>query len=126
MRRFSLSAWLWILLGAAYFLIPLIATFLFSIKNKQTGTCCSLSAYGVILHDQQFWVTIRLSFVLSLETIAISLLLFVPTIYWVHLKLPRLRPVLGFMALIPFVVQSESTTRQGAATRRRPLFTRQS
>jgi putative spermidine/putrescine transport system permease protein len=103
-RRFSLSAWLWILLGAAYFLIPLIATFLFSIKNKQTGTCCSLSAYGVILHDQQFWVTIRLSFVLSLETIAISLLLFVPTIYWVHLKLPRLRPVISFLALIPFVV----------------------
>ena len=41
---------------------------------------------------------------LSLETIVISLLLFVPTIYWVHLKLPRFRPVLGFMALIPFVV----------------------
>ena len=27
-----------------------------------------------------------------------------PTIYWVHLKLPRLRPVIGFMALVPFVV----------------------
>ncbi len=104
MRRFSLSAWLWILSGAAYFLIPLLATFLFSIKDKQTGTCCSLSAYGVILHDHQFWVTIRLSFVLALETIAISLLLFVPTIYWVHLKLPRLRPVISFLALIPFVV----------------------
>jgi putative spermidine/putrescine transport system permease protein len=30
--------------------------------------------------------------------------LFVPTIYWVHLKLPRLRPVIAFLALIPFVV----------------------
>jgi putative spermidine/putrescine transport system permease protein len=28
----------------------------------------------------------------------------VPTIYWVHLKLPRLRPVIAFMALVPFVV----------------------
>ena len=27
-----------------------------------------------------------------------------PTIYWVHLKLPRLRPVIAFLALIPFVV----------------------
>ena len=34
----------------------------------------------------------------------ISLLLFVPTIYWVHLKVPRLRPVIAFLALIPFVV----------------------
>jgi len=28
----------------------------------------------------------------------------VPTVYWVHLKLPRLRPVLALMALVPFVV----------------------
>jgi putative spermidine/putrescine transport system permease protein len=103
-RPGSLSAWVWLLLGAAYFLIPLLATFLFSIKNKNTGVCCSLSAYGVIVHDHQFWTTIRLSFLLSLETIAISLLLFVPTVYWVHLKLPRLRPLVGFLALIPFVV----------------------
>jgi putative spermidine/putrescine transport system permease protein len=34
----------------------------------------------------------------------ISLLLLVPTVYWVHLKLPRLRPVIGFLALVPFVV----------------------
>ena len=45
-----------------------------------------------------------MSFVLSLETIAISLVLFVPTVYWVHLKLPRLRAVIGFLALVPFVV----------------------
>ena len=103
-RRIAPSAVVWLFLGAAYFLIPLFATLLFSIKDRQTGSCCSLSAYGVILHDGRFWTTIRLSFVLALETIAISLLLFVPTIYWVHLKLPRFRPVLGFMALIPFVV----------------------
>ena len=41
---------------------------------------------------------------LALETIVISLFLFVPTVYWVHLKVPRLRPVIGFLALIPFVV----------------------
>ncbi len=31
-------------------------------------------------------------------------MLLVPTVYWVHLKLPRLRPVIGFLALVPFVV----------------------
>ena len=58
----------------------------------------------MILHDPQFWSTIKVSFRLALETIVVGLLLFVPTIYWVHLKLPRLRPVVGFMALVPFVI----------------------
>jgi putative spermidine/putrescine transport system permease protein len=102
--RIAPSAVVWIVLGAAYFLIPLIATFLFSLRSEQTGKCCSLAAYGVILHDPVFWTTIKLSFRLALETIVIGLLLFVPTIYWVHLKVPRLRPLIGFMALLPFVI----------------------
>jgi putative spermidine/putrescine transport system permease protein len=104
-RRFiAPSAVLWLLLGAAYFLIPLLATLIFSLRSNLTGTCCTLGNYGEILHDPQFWKTIKTSFILSLETIVVALLLLVPTVYWVHLKLPRLRPVLSFMALIPFVI----------------------
>jgi putative spermidine/putrescine transport system permease protein len=103
-RWIAPSAVVWIIVAAAFFLIPLVATLLFSLRSIQTNKCCSGDAYSLIIHDHQFWATIRVSFLLSLETIVISLLLFVPTIYWVHLKLPRLRPVLGFMALIPFVV----------------------
>jgi putative spermidine/putrescine transport system permease protein len=33
-----------------------------------------------------------------------SLYFFVPTMYWIHLKVPKLRPIVGFLALIPFVV----------------------
>jgi putative spermidine/putrescine transport system permease protein len=104
-RRFiAPSAVLWLLIGAAYFLIPLVATFLFSLKGDQTGACCTLGNYGYILHDSQFWTTIRLSAVVSLETIVVTLVLLVPTVYWVHLKLPRMRSVIGFLALVPFVV----------------------
>ena len=102
--RIAISAVVWLTLGVAYFMIPLLATFLFSVRDAQTGHCCSASAYTEILDDPEFWTTIKLSFRLALETIFISLLLFVPTIYWVHLKVPRLRPVVAFMALIPFVV----------------------
>ena len=102
--RIAPSAVVWLLLGAAYFLIPLVATLLFSLRDAQTGKCCSLSAYGDILHDPQFWATIKVSFRLALETIVVGLLLFVPTIYWVHLRVPKLRPVIAFLALIPFVV----------------------
>jgi putative spermidine/putrescine transport system permease protein len=99
------SAIVWLLLAAAYFLVPLYATLDFSLKENKLGTpCCTLSNYSWVIHNGDFWHTIKISFLLAIETIVISLLLFVPTMYLVHLKLPRLRPVIAFMALIPFVV----------------------
>jgi putative spermidine/putrescine transport system permease protein len=103
-RRIAPSAVVWLLVGVVYFVTPLVATLLFSLKSHQTGNCCSLASYGTILDDPQFLKSVRVSFVLALETIVVSLLLLVPTVYWVHLKLPRLRPVIGFLALVPFVV----------------------
>jgi putative spermidine/putrescine transport system permease protein len=104
-RRFiAPSAVVWLLVGAAYFLIPLIATFVFSMRHDATGKCCTLANYGVILHDPEFWKNIKVSFILSLETIVISLALLIPTVYWVNLRLPKLRAVIGFLALVPFVV----------------------
>ncbi|MGI8480304.1 MAG: hypothetical protein ACR2M2_10730, partial [Gaiellaceae bacterium] len=100
-RRFiAPSAVAWLLVGAAYFLIPLIATFLFSLKNDQTAECCTFANYGIVFDDPEFWKTIRLSFIVALETIAVTLALLVPTVYWVHLKLPRLRALIGFLALV--------------------------
>ena len=104
-RRFiAPSAAFWLLVAAVYFLVPLIATLFFSLKSNQTGKCCTAHNYSWVIHNHDFWQALKISLLLALETIAISLALFVPTIYWVHLKLPRLRPVLAFLALIPFVV----------------------
>jgi putative spermidine/putrescine transport system permease protein len=103
-RRIAPGAVLWLLIGAVYFLLPLISMLIFSLRSDITGKCCTLDGYGTIVHDSQFWKTLRQSFILSLETIVVSLVLLIPTVYWVHLKLPRLRPVIGFLALIPFVV----------------------
>jgi putative spermidine/putrescine transport system permease protein len=102
-RRFTISSATWLILGAAYFLIPLIATLLFSLKSGPNQSYSS-SAYSLVIHDHQFWKTVRLSFVLALETIGISLFLLVPTAYWVHLKLPKLRTYMDFITILPFVV----------------------
>ena len=37
-------------------------------------------------------------------TIVVSLAIIVPTAYWVRLKVPRLRPVVEFVTLMPFVI----------------------
>lgn len=103
-RRIAPSAAVWLALAALYFLLPLVATLIFSLRAQATSRCCTLANYGWVIHSGEFWHTIRLSLLLALETIVVGLVLFVPTIYWVHLKLPRLRPVLAFMALVPFVV----------------------
>jgi putative spermidine/putrescine transport system permease protein len=102
-KRIAPSAVVWLAVGAVYFILPLVATLLFSLKSGQTNKCCTLHAYGTVIHDGQFWTTLKQSLILSVETIVVSLVIFVPTVYLVHLKLPKLRPVLAFLALIPFV-----------------------
>jgi putative spermidine/putrescine transport system permease protein len=99
----SVSAAVWLLLAAVYFVVPLAATLLFSLQSG-THSSYSVSAYGTVLHDHEFWKTLRMSLTLAVETIVISLVLLVPTAYWVHLKLPRLRPYIEFMTILPFVV----------------------
>ena len=103
-RRISASAVLWLLVGAAYFLIPLVATLLFSLKDDQTGSAARSRATATSSTTRRSGRTCgsRSSF-RSRRSSSRSLLL-IPTVYWVHLKLPRLRPVIGFLALIPFVV----------------------
>ena len=103
-RRIAPSALIWLVLAALYFLLPLVATLLFSLKSNATGKCCTIASYSWVVHNGEFWQSLKISALLALETIVISLLIFVPTIYWVHLKVPKLRPVIGFLALIPFVV----------------------
>jgi putative spermidine/putrescine transport system permease protein len=102
-RRVPISGLVWLAIGTLYFVIPLLATLLFSLQSGPNHSY-NLSAYGDVIHDGQFWKTLRLSFVLALEVIAVSLLLLVPTAYWVHLRLRRLKPVMEFLTILPFVV----------------------
>lgn len=91
-----------ILIGAVYFLVPLYATFEFSLRERRGEY--SFDAYGNVLGDSQFRDSFTFSVVLALATIAVSLILIVPTAFWVHLKLPRWRPIIEFITLLPFVV----------------------
>ncbi len=102
MKRNSFWAWLWISLGALYFLLPLLGTLDFSLRIRRGGY--SLDAYQIVLNDPNFRNSFTYSTVLALATIVFSALLIVPTVYWVHLKLPRLRPVVEFITLLPFVI----------------------
>ena len=102
MKRASFWSWLWFVLGALYFAVPLISTLLFSLRAER-GTY-SLTAYRNVLADPQFLRTFIFSVEIAVLTILFSLLLIVPTVYWVHLKLPQIRPFMEFVAFLPFVL----------------------
>lgn len=95
-------AWLWFVLGALYFLVPLYATFDFSLRMERG--VLGFKAYQVVLSDERFWRNFSASIVYALITIVVSFLLVVPTAYWVNLRLPRLRPIVEFVTLMPFVI----------------------
>ena len=85
-----------------YFVLPLYATLDFSLR-AQKGFL-SLLAYQHVLEDPLFRSTLSFSLEMALLTIVASLTLIVPTAYWIRLRLPRLRPVVEFITLMPFVV----------------------
>ena len=102
MKRGAFWSWLWVGLGIAYFAIPLIATLEFSLKAERGRY--SLAAYRTVLSDPQFASTFSFSAGIAILTILFSLLLIVPTVYWVHLRLPQIRPAMEFVAFLPFVL----------------------
>ncbi|MCL4871658.1 MAG: ABC transporter permease subunit [Anaerolineae bacterium] len=95
-------AWVWIILGIVYFFLPLVATINFSLKAERGRY--SFRAYQIVLQDPQFISSFTLSIQIALLTIVFSLLLIVPTVYWAHLRLPQVRPILEFIAFLPFVL----------------------
>jgi putative spermidine/putrescine transport system permease protein len=105
MRRrlaFPFWSWFWLLFAAVYFLLPLYSTLEFSL---QTGVhSYGLNWYGTILHDPEFRHSLFLSLKLAIETVALSLVLMIPTVYGIHLWLPSARPLVEFISVLPFVV----------------------
>lgn len=96
------GAWIAIGIGALYFLLPLIATFEFSLRMVRGEY--SFEAYKVVFADPQFQATFGYSIMMALVTIVVGVLLVVPTAYWVQLRLPKLRPVVEFLTLLPLVI----------------------
>lgn len=91
--------WLVVTLGMLYFFVPLVATLLFSLKARP-----ALAAYSNTVNDAEFLRSLLYSFVVALATIAGSVAIIVPTAFWVQLRLPRWRPIVELITLLPFVI----------------------
>lgn len=102
MKRSRLWSWLALGLGLLYFFLPLIGTFEFSLRMRRGEY--SLDAYRMVLGDPAFRQTFGYSVAMALLTIVVGVLIVAPTAYWVRLRLPRWRPIVEFVTLLPLVI----------------------
>ena len=102
MRPNRIWAWLALAGGRLDVALPRIGTIEFSLRMRRG--VYSFDAYRAVLGDPQFRATFSFSVVMALMTIVLGVLVVAPTAYWVRLKLPRWRPVVEFVTLLPLVV----------------------
>lgn len=96
----KVASWIIFLAGVLYFLLPLLTTIAFSLRLQPFGQAYS----NVINRDPRFASSLIYSGFIGIVTIVLSTLLLVPTAYWVRLRLPRVRPYVEFVTLLPFVI----------------------
>jgi putative spermidine/putrescine transport system permease protein len=93
-RSYPVWRWLILVIAGLYFLIPLYAAVQF------TGW----KAFGQVFTQVGFSAALILSLKLALVTTVLTLVLMVPTTIYVHLRLPRIRPLLESITILPIVI----------------------
>jgi putative spermidine/putrescine transport system permease protein len=101
-RRRPFAAWAIFLVAAVYFLVPLLATFEFSLRMRRG--VYSFDAYESVFSDPRFFESLAYSATLALCTVVLGILLVAPTAYLIRLRLPRLLPVVEFITLMPLII----------------------
>ena len=102
MKTNKFWAWLVFGFGAAYFIIPLIATFEFSLRMRRGYY--SFDSYASVFSDPRFQATFGYSVVIGIMAIIVGVLVVVPAVYFVRLRMPFLRPFVEFLTLMPLII----------------------
>lgn len=105
-RRVALVEVLLVGLFIAYMLIPVLATYVFSIATKWDVSILpegyTLEWYQIAFEHPYFSITLTNSFIVSIAAVVIGLLIVMPTAYWVHTRVPAAKPLLDLLMILPF------------------------
>ncbi len=111
-RLSVLALWAVVLASTLFFVLPFLSLARFALQNVPVVKLgwstlfdkWSLSGITKAFGEPQFGEALTLSAQLAIGTVAITLVLLLPTAVWVHLKLPRMRPVIEFITVLPYVI----------------------
>lgn len=103
-RRLRVSPWRSIVffLAGVYFIAPFYAGMKFSLENAQGHF--GFSSITALPSTQNFAPAFWLSMRLAAATLILSAIIVLPTVIYVHLRLPRLRRLLEFVTILPIVI----------------------
>ncbi len=101
-----------VILCALFFVLPLLAMGRFAFQKIpmiRLGSSTLFDGWtleGVRrpLGNSDFQKALRLSVQLALATVSLTLALMLPTTLWVHLRLPKARPFVEFLTVLPYVI----------------------
>jgi putative spermidine/putrescine transport system permease protein len=93
-RRFPYWRWIILVLAGCYFALPLYAGFRFA----------GLSSFPALASQEGFSAAFTLSLRLAAITTVLTLVLMVPTVIWVHLRLPKVRRIMETITILPIVI----------------------
>lgn len=85
-----------------YFLVPIAAALEFALRGRNGAH--SLASFRAILAEPDLVPMLAVSLRIAAGTVLLTLLLMVPTVIWVHLRVPRLRRLVEALSLLPLVV----------------------
>jgi putative spermidine/putrescine transport system permease protein len=89
-------------LAAVYFIVPFYAAMAFSLQKPTGGF--SLSPLSQIASAPGFLSALWLSTQLAVITMVGVMLLMVPTVIYVHLRMPRFRRVMEVITILPIII----------------------
>lgn len=92
------------LLVGAYLLIPLYAMADFSTRPLGGTGGRTVRAWTAIADQEDLKSAITVSFAIAIIVMALVFFLVVPTVIWVHLRLPQLRRPLELICLLPLAI----------------------
>jgi putative spermidine/putrescine transport system permease protein len=101
-RRVHWGRGITLFLAAVYFIVPFYAAMQFCLQNINGQF--SLQTLTQVAQAPGFYSALWLSTQLAVATMAIVLLLMVPTMIYVHLRLPRFRRVMEVITILPIVI----------------------
>jgi putative spermidine/putrescine transport system permease protein len=91
-----------LILAAIYFIVPFYAAMQFCLQDVNGHF--TLETFTQIAQAPGFYSALWLSTQLAVATMAIVLLLMVPTMIYVHLRMPRFRRVMEVITILPIII----------------------
>lgn len=101
-RSRTLVRWIVLVGVGAYLLVPLLSMLDFSTRGA--GSSRTLEAWKAIGSFPELLSAIAVSLELAVLTVVGMLCLLVPTMVWVHLRLPGVRRTMEFVCLLPLTI----------------------